>query len=218
MTLPGLASCIDRVATRFAGIPHEGEIERAREAFDARRGRIYDDDELFPMHMSAFLEWFVLERPIPTQGAPGEEETPAVQAIREKSLSPEDETLMRALAVSHRSLFEVLEPGGVLLFDLILGGQWRVDLDRPLDGIGPGDIFEARLIPWEGEVRYGPAFLFHPRDARPHILSLLEQAEGAQGLGVEVICTLAEMRLRHSRFRNIPVERIYTRPGQQVQR
>jgi hypothetical protein len=203
MSLDAIPGCIDQVATRYAAVPGPGEIERARQEFDGLRGKIYDDDELYPIHMAAFLEWFVIERPL-SGGEP-----PVVRALREGA-GGLDRELLRALAASHRSLFEVLAPGPMQVADLVYGGRWRVAREQPMDAVQAGDAFEGRLIPWRGRVVFGPVFCFHPRQARPHIHQLVRQAEAEGRLGPSLVFSLAEMRLRYSRFRNIAVERIYT--------
>ncbi len=207
MSLDVIPACIDQVATQFADRPSEGEIQRARTEYDTRRGRIYDDDELFESHMASFLEWFVLERAM-DHGAP-----PAVLALRDDATEQPEAELLRALAASHRSLFEMLQqrPRSVQLMDLIGGGRWRVDQDQPMEGLERGDILEARLVPWQGGVVFGPVFCFHPRAARGCIMKLIEEDLQQGGPGPDLVFDLAEMRLRYSRFRNIAVDHIYTR-------
>jgi hypothetical protein len=195
---------IERLAAIYTTSPWITEMERARQEYDAARGRVYDDDELFEAHIAGFLEWYVLERPLP-DGQP-----PVVVALREAGVA--EERQLRALALSYRSVFEVVDTfaGELLLSDLVSDGLWRVDQDPPLDGIDPGDIFEARLIPWASRVVFGQAFCFHPRQARESIHALLHAAELERKLRPEIVFALAEMRLRQSRFRNIAVEKIYT--------
>ena len=60
--MDGISQIIDGLATRYAAMPGEGEIERARRDFDGRRGKVYDDDDLYQTHMTHFLEWYALER------------------------------------------------------------------------------------------------------------------------------------------------------------
>ena len=207
MSLDVIPACIDQVATRYADYPDKGEIQRARKEYDARRGRIYDDDELFESHMASFLEWFVLERAL-DHGEP-----PAVLALRDRQQDLPQADMLRAMVVSHRSLFEVLErpPGAIVLKDLIGGGRWHVDQERPMDGLERGDILEARLVPWQGRVVFGPVFCFHPHAARGCIMKLIEADREQGGPGPDLVFDLAEMRLRFSRFRNIAVDHIYTR-------
>lgn len=203
-------ACVDRVATHFARPPLDGEIARARVEFDQQRGAVCDDEELFGNHVAAFLEWYAIDRPLGTEGPP------VTRALQLGGIdSPH---LLRALARSQHSLFEVVdprlaEPQGLRLLDLVGGGLWRVDLELPMAGLTRGDIFEARLIPWEGRVRFGPVFCYHPREARTAIHEVVSRGRALRWSRFQVICALARMRLKHSRCRNMPAARIYTVRG-----
>jgi hypothetical protein len=200
-----IPTLIDKLASIYTAPPWVEERERARGEYDALRGRVFEDDAIFESHLRSFLEWYVLERPL------AEGETPVVLALRDETTSPAERPALRSLALSHRSLFEVVDvfQSELLLADLILGGLWRIDQEDRLDGIDPGDLFEARLLPWEGRVRFGPAFCFHPRSARESIHAILRRTEEAGQLGPGLVFALATMRLKHDRFRNIAVEHIY---------
>jgi hypothetical protein len=203
----GIPACLDAVALRYSTPPWDAEIRRARTEYDEQRGRIYDDDELFETHMALFLEWYVLERPVVGS------DPPIVHLLREGPVAEAERPLLEALARSQRSLYEYIDEvarGQVLLRDLVLDGLWRVAKGPLGDGLDVGDLFEARLVPWEGGVRFGPSFFFHPREARRAILEIQDRLRREGRLGLDVTFLVAEMRLRYSRFRNIAVERIYT--------
>ena len=223
-----IPAVVDAAAARFAEPPLDREIARARGQFDRGRGAVCDDEELYPDHLAAFLEWYVLDRPqegagVAGAGGDGEGEArtagegqleaevapPIWHLVRERP----DDLLLRALALSQRGVFEVLDPrmagpDGLRLLDLARGSMWRVD-HEPMTGLTRGDIFEARILPWQGRVRFGPVFCFHPRPARDSIHALVSRARAEGWLGPELVDTLAQMRLKHSRCRNIPVSRIY---------
>src|SRR5215831_11358216 len=56
---------LDRLAERYSEREHKLEAMRAREEYFDRAGKVFDDDaELFEGRMAAFLEWYVLERPL----------------------------------------------------------------------------------------------------------------------------------------------------------
>ena len=214
-TVPGpldrLVAATERLTSTYAGPDWFEEMARARQEFEQRRGKVYQDEPMFEAQLSAFLEWYVLDRPL------GDGQTPVLRALEASSARGEVDEALRALARSFRGLFEVVEVlrRETLLRDLLRGGLWRVRQDPPLPGIDADDIFEARLLPWSspsgsGEVRFGPLFCFHPRAARPSILQLLETLEARGPLGPEVLNILAVMRLNHERFRNITIDRIYS--------
>lgn len=197
---------VDRLASDYATRPREGEAERARGEYDRWRGRVFEDDELYPTHIATFLEWFVIER-VTSEGL-----APVVTAVLSGELEPAVERLARALACSYRSLFEVreLRDGALWLADLIGGGAWQCGGDGPLPLVSPGDLMEARLVPWCGGVVLGPVALFHPPGARAAIHALLARWRAAGRLSAQDLGPLAEMCLRWERVRHIAVERIYS--------
>ena len=213
--LEQVQAVVDCLAARFAEPPLDREIAAARSEFDRRRGAVCDDESLYESHVAAFLEWYVLERP----GADGR--PPVVRCCLEPDAEkdlPGGVRLLRALALSHHSLFEVVDPRldrppGVRILDLVGGGLWRVDQPAQAAGLVRGDIFEARLIPWEERVWFGPVFCYHPREAHQSIHDLVERQRREGTLDRDLVLTLARMRLNWSRSRNLPAERVYRRDG-----
>src|SRR5215471_4201400 len=156
---------LDRLAERYSEREHKLEAMRAREEYFDRAGKVFDDDaELFEGRMAAFLEWYVLERPLAGIGL-----TPVACAIEEAGGLPADERrTLAALATSHHSVFELFETAGEKLDieDLIGGARFAVRERRKPLGMAAGDLFEARLL-WDGDtIIFGRTFLFHPPDAR----------------------------------------------------
>jgi hypothetical protein len=200
-------AAMERLTATYSGPAWQEEMARARRDFDQSRGRVFEDEPMFEARLGDYLEWYVLDRPL-DDGAPPVVHT--LQACRPDE--GEHRQALRALALSFRGLFEVVEVlhRETLLHDLLRGGLWRVIQEPPLPGVGVDDIFEGRLIPWKGEVRFGPLFCFHPRAARLSILQVLQEL-GARGTTPEqVLASLAVMRLNHERFRNIVIDRIYS--------
>jgi hypothetical protein len=197
---------IDSVGARYGTGPFEDEIRSARQQFDELRGRVFDDDELYQQHMALFLEWYVLERPLLEAGRP-----PLREALARGSVSADEEALARALARSHRSLFEVvrIRDADLRLYDLIGDSFWLVPLSRPVVGVVRGEVFEARLHAWEGVVRLGSQLFYHPRAAHDLIHQLVRGRAATDRLDASLVFDVAEMRLRYSRFRNIAIDRIY---------
>ncbi|MBW2732450.1 MAG: hypothetical protein JRH20_08640 [Deltaproteobacteria bacterium] len=196
---------IDRIAGSFSAGEHAAEIRGAREAFDQERGRVFDDDELYPQHMARFLEWYSLERELKGEGAP-----PVVKLLRRGGLQGECE-LALALARSHISIFEVVACHGrsLRVYDLVGSSFWKVRIAGPAVGLGPRDIAEVRLIPWRHEVALGPAMIFHPPTAHQAIHRLVEERTAAGRIDASIVADLAEMRLRFARYRNMAIEHIY---------
>jgi len=200
---------IDRVAERYAAGPYQDEAVRARTQYRDLTGRVLADGaegDSLERELQTFLEWYVIERPLHGQ-------VPVMRflAADARDLSPGERTVLRGLALSHRSVFEIgaLREGEVHLSDLVLGGLWRVHERRELVGIRRGDVIEARLVPCEGKMLFSESFLVHPPAARHAIASLIERLRG-RNLGHDAILVeLGRRWLRAQHYRNVALERLY---------
>jgi len=108
---PGLIhSLLDQLASDFAGPPYREQIAAAREEYFARNGKVFEDDaEVYEARLVAFLEWYVLERPLP-EGQP-----PVLVALARTpadAAHAEQRTALARIATSHRSLFDIAEVKG----------------------------------------------------------------------------------------------------------
>jgi hypothetical protein len=203
-----LHKLIDRLAAEHAEIPHRGEIERAREDYFDRAGRVFEDDaELFEARMASFLEWYVLDRPL----AGGE--PPVLRALARalEARQVEEARTLAYLVTSHRSLFDVAAVSGkeVQLDDVLGGARFRVVERRSTVGFEVGDLVEARLL-WDGtEVIFGKTFLFHPRDARAEALAAVAAAAARGTDRDEILFQLSRLHVRWHRHGHVNAARVY---------
>ncbi|HMF43049.1 MAG TPA: hypothetical protein VKQ32_20390 [Polyangia bacterium] len=199
---------LDRLAERYSEREHKLEAMRAREEYFDRAGKVFDDDaELFEGRMAAFLEWYVLERPLADIGL-----TPVAYTIEEKDGLPADERrALAALATSHHSVFELFETAGETLDieDLIGGGRFAVRERRKPLGMAAGDLFEARLL-WDGDtIIFGRTFLFHPPDAREVVLEWVERAVNSGTAREEILFHLSRQHIRWHRQGHVGAAKVY---------
>jgi hypothetical protein len=215
---PGLLHVlIDELAADFAEGEYVAEIASAREDYFTRSGRVFEDDaEVHELRTLAFLEWYVIERPL--RG----ELPPVLRALRQTLANPApDPARLDALgrvAASHRSLFDIadVDDTSVELEDILAGGRFRVVERRSTIGFEVGSIVEARLA-WDGaKVVFTKTFLFHPKDARSPILDLVDESL-SQGLSPdEIMFQLAQLYLRWHRHGHVNAARIYKGVGNTV--
>jgi hypothetical protein len=207
---PGLIhSLLDQLASDFAGPPYREQIAAAREEYFTRNGKVFEDDaEVYEARLVSFLEWYVIERPLP-EGKPPVQvalaRTPADAANAERRMA------MVRIATSHRSLFDIAEVKGnrVELEDIIAGARFSVVERRDTIGFEVGTILEARVL-WDGtQPLFGKTFLFHPRDARTEILNLVDDFLMAGASRDDVIAKLAQLFLRWHRHGHLNAARIY---------
>lgn len=188
----------------------EAAVVTARRLFEERRGRVFEDEELWEVWSAGFVEWLVLEHV-----AEGETLPPAAASLARARAEGDERraAAIRAWLTSHRSLWSVdkLGAGFVELFDLLGGARVRVSEPRALHGVAIGEIAELRVLGFEGEVRFGRAFLFHPRGTRE---ALIEQARIITGEGGDrraVLDHAATLRSKVLRYRHVPPARLYER-------
>jgi hypothetical protein len=199
---------IDRLALIYGDDPHRADIAQAREAYFAQAGKVFEDDgDLFERRVTAFVEWYLCERPL------GAGPPPVVHALEggAPSFSAEERRALAWIAASHRSLFDLTDVAGgrILLEDVISGARFSVRERRSTIGFEVGDLLEARLC-WDGaEVVFAKTFLFHPRDAREQVLDLVD-AGLTKGEGKDaIIFQLARLHVRWHRLGHVGAARVY---------
>jgi hypothetical protein len=207
---PSRAAALDDVLDRMIAehTANTDEVLAARKDYEERRGRIFQEEELWERWSAAFIEWFVVERV-----APGADLPPAAQSLaRARAAGAVDEAkAIRAWLTSHRSLFEVraLDEGRVELLDLLGGAQISVAEPRAMHGVGLGDVVELRVVGYAGDVVFGRTFIFHPREAREAILGQARRIVDAGGDRRAVIDRVASLRVRVERYRHMPAAKVY---------
>jgi len=201
-----LATVLDRVVAFAAR--DEAETVKAREEWSEKAGRVFDDDSLYEERTTAFLEWYALERELPSGKVPAE------RFLAEESLDDKEGAWVHALGTSHRSLFEVqkVHDGIILLEDLLGGGAFAVTERRRLPGVEDNEIFEARLVAnvvTPPELLFTRAFQFHPREARSELKRQAERARKAGEPRAETLFRLLRLRLKALRYKHVTADKIY---------
>jgi hypothetical protein len=213
-----LTEVIDETIERFGGGDYTERITAARQEYDGRRGRVFEDEELWEAWTQGFLEWYVIERvPGSAEAAEGPiaaRGRPAVAQVLLDARGRGDarrEAAARAWLASHRSLFEVraLSAGRVELLDLIGGAQFWVREPRAMLGVSVGDVAEMRLVGFDGEVLFGRTFCFHPAGTRDAIVAHVRQMRALGSARQDIVDFFASLRIRCERYRHVPPVRIY---------
>ncbi|HEX6835812.1 MAG TPA: hypothetical protein VF334_04530 [Polyangia bacterium] len=201
-----LATVLDRVIAFAAR--DEAETVKAKEEWSEKAGRVFDDDALYEERTTAFLEWYALERELPSGKVPAE------RFLAEEPLDDKEGAWVHALGTSHRSLFEVqkVHEGVILLDDLLGGGAFAVTERRRLPGIEDNEILEARLIAnpvTPPELLFTRAFQFHPREARNELKRQAERARKAGEARAETLFRFLRLRLKALRYKHVTADKIY---------
>jgi hypothetical protein len=198
---------LDALIAFASADPHTEELLKAKAEYFAGTGEIFEDDRAFEMRMASFLDYYVFDRPWPDSG-----KTPA-QLFLEVAASDADRALRQGFVETRHSLWEVkkIAKDLVRLRDQFSGKDTDVFERRQPVGLNKGDLIEARLIPVTGHWLFSPAFCFHPAEAKKVILKALKRLkkEEPSFKPRDFIWSLAKMRLKWDRYRNIAVTDIY---------
>jgi hypothetical protein len=186
---------------------------KAKAVFFAGAGEPLEDDRTFDQRMALMLDYFLFDRPLEGGRTPA-----AIFAEEQAGKRPAFEVeRLRGLAKSHHSLFEVRKfpKDGVRLRDLLAGGDRDVFERRKLAGLNKGDIFDARLLPFDGKFVFSTAFCFHPITAKPNIMKEIKRRKVHElnPPSQPFLWMLCKMALKVERYRNIAVENIYRFDG-----
>lgn len=203
----GIAAALDALLERFGSGAFSDEALAARAEYDERRGRVFEDEELWEPRIAAFQEWYLLER------VPGGRDLPlAAEALAEET-APERASVLRALLTSHRSVFEVaaLAVGSVKLVDLIGGARFAVSEPRAMHGVRVGDVVETRLVGLAGEVLFARTFVFHPAGTELAIEQHIDRMVAERVDRRDIVDYLASLRVKCERYKHLPAERVYAR-------
>lgn len=213
---PGLLHVlIDELASDYAGGEFVNEIAAARGEYFTQSGNVFEDDhEVFEMRSLAFVEWYVIERPV--LGGPSPVIRKLQQSLASNTIDVARLECLAYLANSHRSLFDIadVDAGVVELEDVLGGARFRVTERRSTVGFEIGSILEARLA-WDG-VRpvFTKTFLFHPKDARSAILDLIDSSLLQGVKRDEIMFQMAQHYLRWHRQGHLNAARIYQGTGE----
>ena len=180
----------------------------ARREYEERRGRVFEDEQLWDAWSAAFVEWYLIERI-----APGADAPIAARSLASARAAGDDRAVaqLRAFLTSHRSLLEVraLGDGKVELIDLVGGATFSVAEPRTLHGVDVGDVAELRVIGWDGEVLFGRTFVYHPPAARGAIAGLVATLAARGDDRRAIVDHVASLRLKVERYRHVAPAKVY---------
>jgi hypothetical protein len=193
--------------------PRKEELLAARREHFERRGEPHEEDRTHEIRLNAMLDYYLYDwRPGPGAGTTLERFLEAEGA----TLSPEEVAGYRDLAQNVHGLLEVrkIKDGTIRLRDVFAGGDHDVTERRQVVGLEKSDLIEARLLPFQGNLFFSGAFLYHPREARKAVLAEVKRLKKAAGKGgmpdvPAFLAQLARMALKLERYRNVRLESIY---------
>ena len=209
MTLQALH---ERLLSWATAEPRKGDLLAAKREHFGRHGEPHEEDRSYEVRLNGMLDHYLYDY------RAGAGPTTIDRFLEEQGalLQPEELAAYRGLARNVHGLFEVrkIKDARVRLRDVFGGGDHDVTERRPVAGLEKGDLLEARLLPFGGELFFSGAFLYHPREARKAILSEVKRLRKAtpRGQAPETgafLGQISRMAMKLERYRNVRLESIY---------
>jgi hypothetical protein len=203
----------ERLLSWATAAPRDQDLLRAKKEHFERYGEPHEEDRSYEVRLNGMLDQYLYDfRPVGGVGTTLERFVEAEAA----SLTPEELAGFRALGENVHGLFEVrkISEGRVRLRDVFSGEDHDVTERRHVVGLAKDDLIEARLLPYDGQLFFSGAFLYHPREARKAVLAEVKRIRKATPKGAQVdvksfLARLSRMALKMERYRNVRLESIY---------
>lgn len=186
-------------------------LKKAKNEFFQATGKVDDGEPYFELRMKMFVEWYIWDR-VNESGRSCAEEFLIEMKDR---LTQHEIEVFRSIVVTHRMVAQILYwgKGYIWIRDIIRGGIWKVAQTFPLIGINKKDIVDCRVIRQDERLYFTKGIMFHPSEAVPYILQVVEEAKRYGMRNDEIMNTLAKMKLNYDRYSKIKINNIYKLSG-----
>ncbi len=204
------AAVMNKILQHFAGDAFKDEVRYAKGEFFDNAGILDEQSDQFELRMSQFFDWYFFTRELR-----GYSQTPleAAHMSRELRFSPEELLLIEKMKIHRHGIFEFLKVknGDVYIKDLLKNEKLVVKSSPWTTGFDSDELFEARLIPHDGNWIFTKGFCFHPVDAKKYILSEVKRHRKDPDLNPEdALLKLVKMRYKFERYRHVKIDMIYS--------
>lgn len=187
------------------------ELQTARAEYLERTGELFESDSAYERRIAAFLEWYVLDRPVSS----GTHQTPAklyIDAVTPDLTTPEIQRL-RGLTKTTLSLFEFRKASKEFLevLDLLSGERHKIFERRKPAGLESKDILEARLVPFDDKILFSDAFTVLPRDSRKAILKTAKRFRKGkkEAERLDIVHRVTRLANRCDRYAHVSPKKIF---------
>ncbi len=206
MTAP-LSDYLDRVA-QFAHGRYPVEMTEARRYYFGQIGAKPENEDYYEEVMKGYLDWFLFERPLDDVGR-----TPLAVFVEEiaRDQSEPDHAVFAGFLESRHGLFLIkrVHEDRVECRDLLTDAKLVVAEENPVPFI-KGEIFDARILPFQGEPRFGDLIRFHPRRANKLIQNVAKGiALGDPDHARDLYIRLAQCKIKQYLFPRIDPLQFY---------
>lgn len=203
---PPYSALFELVTVRVTDPALADDLGRAREEYFRHAGEVSEEHFSHELRIQGFVDWYCFDRVLPATG-----NTPLESACLDPLFSDEQRQALLELSENVHGLFELRKHKDqeLRVRDLITRKEHGVSVLQAIPGLERGDIFEARLVPHQGQLHFSPAFLLHPRAVRRQLLKGIKRFL-KQGVGTtELVWLLSRMAARAEQYKGLAVNQVY---------
>ncbi|MCG3174388.1 MAG: hypothetical protein GMKNLPBB_02622 [Myxococcota bacterium] len=202
----------ERITAFLAGHPVGAELSSARKQYFSMTGNVQDNEPSFENRVQAFLEWFVLERLLEGDGRL------PLDVFLTSAAGEASEVLQRAAAFRHSvtGVFELTRmPNRRHLLrarNLLDGFEYEVVERRQIPALKRGEIFESRLLLYNGDYVLSTGTFYHPKGVKKYLTELFKGCDPSNPAERRRLLNVAAtMHARFQRYAGrFDINRIYT--------
>ncbi len=203
---------LDPILEEYTTGEYYREVFEAKQEYFEKAGVVYEDDIEFEQRMCIFMDWYIFDRDLPGV------DLPPIRHFFRKSrsnFSSEELNIYKDFSATIHSIYRVkrlmFNKKGIIIQDLFSNKTYKVQDPSINAGFTKGDIFEARIIPFQDVNNFSRGFCFHPKEMESFILNEIKKVRHQEkGRKNKLILQLSSMKLKHQRFQHIDVRYIYT--------
>ncbi|MBI2604947.1 MAG: hypothetical protein HYW49_02585 [Deltaproteobacteria bacterium] len=201
---------LDPVVETFTAGDYYKEVFQAKQEYFERAGVVYEDDSEYENRMNTFMDWYLFDRELPGIDLP-----PIKLYFRknEDRFTKEEAGIYKGFCNTILSIFYLRKASGGCVFvkDLFSRKNYEVRDGEINAGFMKGDIFEGRLIPFQGIYEFSKGFCFHPVEMEKFILGEIKKVRNQdKARQTKLILRLSAMKLKQTRYQHINIKHIYT--------
>lgn len=202
---------LEPIIEEFTTGEYYREVYNAKLEYFDKAGIVYEDDVEFEQRMCIFMDWFIFDRDLPGVDLP-----PIKYHFRKNKdrFTSEELNIYRDFCSTIHSVFRLKRftwnRKGFLILDLFSNKTHVLSDFAITKGFTRGDIFEARIIPFKGQLEFSRGFCFHPAEMESFILNEVKKVRFQdKSRQTKLILQLSSMKLKHLRFPHIDIRHIY---------
>ncbi len=159
---------IDLLIQRITEDHDSKDILEAKRVYQKMAGEIYEDDKSYEARMGLFLEWYIFDR-----NSPGEGKTPLELLIDQNGVGglPDGLKNVHELANNINSLFLIkkIRDNEVVALNLLDDKKYSVKENEGKFIFQKNDLFEGRIVLFDGNYYFTGNFCFHPKEAEKFV-------------------------------------------------